>query len=105
MKNRLPILVLLWFFIVVTFAAFATSCSTYQVVLESNEDPLVTQNMQNIMELIRTCEEMKEQFEVDRENGCANEEEFDKYIAEVEYMRYVLWELAYVDYIIHESTE
>ena len=62
MKNRLPILVLLWFFIVITFAAFVTSCSTYQVVLESNEDPLVTQNMQNIMELIRTCEEMKEHF-------------------------------------------
>jgi len=108
-KRKFPYIVLLWFTAVILFATILTSCSTQKnIVLETideNESPLLTQSMQNIMSLIRTCEEMEQQFLIDIENECANEEDFHKYITNVDYMRNLLWEIAYVDYIIHESTE
>jgi|TARA_R110002020_G_scaffold162516_11_gene348212 hypothetical protein len=97
-------------FLVVT--VIITSCSVqrghnaelWHPVKAESSDFLITQNMINVMKLIDAADNMERIIKEDIEAGRLQPEDQYVYLSNIQFMRDLLWDIAYADYIIHEST-
>ncbi len=103
------ILKLVEFFVVTIIVCSCTvhkehNAELWHPVKAESSDFVLTQNMSNIMKLIDTAESMEKTLKEDIESGRLQPEDQYMYLHNIQFMRDLLWDIAYAEYIIHEST-